>query len=176
MQPTLQDVHVNVPLTMLSLMYMQSADAFVADRMFPTVTVNHKSDSYWKFDRSDFNRNQMAKRAPSTESAGGGYKVDSSGTYVAEVWSLHKDIDDQIRANSDAALRPDMNATRWLTMQAMISKEVAWAAAFFAASIFAASAPDSSIPRIAWRAASPPPDQRSPTALIASSSRFPSAA
>lgn len=136
MQPSLTDVHVNAPLTNLSLLYAQEETAFVADRVFPVLPVSFKSDVYYTFDRSDFNRNQMTKRAPSTESAGGGYKLDNTGTYNCDIWALHKDIDDQLRANSDAATNPDFNATRFLTTQAMISKEVAWASAFFATAIW----------------------------------------
>lgn len=135
-QPTLSDVHVNAPLSNLSLMYAQDEGSFVADKVFPTLPVQYKSDVYYTFDRSDFNRNQMKKRAPSAESAGGGYKLDNTATYNCDVWALHKDIDDQIRANSDSAVQPDLNATRWLTTQALISKEVAWATAFFATSIW----------------------------------------
>ena len=137
-QPTLSDVHVNAPLSNLSLMYAQEMDNFVADKVFPIIPVQNKSDLYYIFDRSDFNRDQMQKRAPATESAGGGYKL-GTGSYDATVWALHKDIDDQIRANSDPGLNPDMNATRWLTTQSMISKEVAWAAAFFTSGVWTGS-------------------------------------
>lgn len=130
-QPTLSDVHVNVPLTNLSLMYRQDAAAFVALRVFPIIPVSFKSDLYYKFTRADFNRNQMKKRAPGTESAGGGYTL-TTDSYNADVWSLHKDIPDQIRANSDSVLQPDLEATQFLTMQALISREVDWASNFFA--------------------------------------------
>lgn len=134
--PTLSDVHVNAPLTFLSNSYMQDESVFVADKVFPNVPVQFKSDRYYTYDRGDFNRNNMQKRAPSTESQGGGYKVDSTPTYNCEVWALHKDIDDQIRDNSDTVLSPDADATRWLTMQALISREVNWAAAYFGTGIW----------------------------------------
>lgn len=131
-QPTLSDVHVNALLTNLSNMYMQEEDAFVASRVFPMVPVQKASDRYLTYSRADFNRNTMRKRAPSTESAGGGYKLDNSPTYSVDVWALHKDIDDQQRANADAILSLDMEATRWLVQQSLISREVDWAASFFA--------------------------------------------
>lgn len=131
-QPTLTDVHVNAPLTILSNMYAQEEKNFIASRVFPIVPVAKASDRYYTYDRSDFNRNTMRKRATSTESAGGGYKIDNTPTYSVDVWALHKDIDDQIRANADAVLSLDMEATKWLTTQYLISKEVDWAASFFA--------------------------------------------
>lgn len=130
-QPTLSDVHVNALLTQLSNMYAQEESAFVATRVFPIVPVTKASDRYVTYSRADFNRNLMRKRAPSTESAGGGYKLDNTPTYSVDVWSLHKDIDDQVRANADAILNLDLEATRWLVNQSLISREVDWASKFF---------------------------------------------
>jgi hypothetical protein len=135
-QPTLSDVHVNVPLTNLSLMYAQEEAAFVARRVFPSIPVLKASDRYYVFSRADFNRNTMRKRAPSTESAGGGYKLDNTPNYSVDVWALHQDIDDQIRGNADAAVQLDMQATRWLVTQSLISRELDWATSFFAASLW----------------------------------------
>jgi hypothetical protein len=132
-QPTLSDVHVNVPLTNLSNMYLQEASAFVAERVFPIVPVQKISDVYYTYNRGDFNRNQMKKRAPGAESAGSGYNLDNSGSYLCDVWSLHKDIPDQVRANSDSVLQPDLETTSFLSMQARISREVDWASKFFGA-------------------------------------------
>src|ERR1035441_425628 len=117
-QPTLGDVHINRPLTMLSVGYQQDAADFIADKVSPGVSVPNKSDLYFKYNLGDFFRNSMQKRAPGTEAAGGGYKV-STGTYTAEVWALRKDIDDQIRANTDAPLNADRDAVLWLTQQAL---------------------------------------------------------
>ncbi len=130
-QPTLSDVHVNALLTNLSNMYAQEESNFIASRVFPIVPVQKASDRYLTYSRADFNRNTMRKRAPSTESAGGGYTIDNTPTYSVNVWALHKDIDDQVRANADAILSLDMEATKWLTTQYLISKEVDWSAAFF---------------------------------------------
>lgn len=134
--PTASAVHVNRPLTNISIAYMQNAAGFVADRVFPNIPVAKQSDRYFKYDRSDAWRNQMTKRAPSTESAGGGWKLDNTPTYFADVWALHKDIDDQIRANADDPLNMDRDATTWLSQQALISREVTWAAKYFTTGIW----------------------------------------
>ena len=78
----------------------------------------------------------MAKRAPSTPSAGSGWKIDSSATYYAEVYALHKDIADSIRANADAPLDMDRDATEWLTLQALIQREITWASNYFTTAIW----------------------------------------
>lgn len=134
--PTAGDVHVNTPLTNISIAYMQDAAGFVADQVFPNVPVAKQSDRYFRYDRSDFARNQFVRRAPGAESAGGGYKIDNSPTYFCDVWSLHKDIADQIRSNADAPLNMDRDATLWLSEQAMISREVTWAANYFTTGVW----------------------------------------
>src|SRR5581483_10335384 len=52
------------------------------------------------------------------------------GTYACNVWATHKDVDDQIRANSDSPLSPDRDATIFLTNKALIRRENFWAGQF----------------------------------------------
>ena len=127
-QPTVSDVHVDAILTNMSVAYMQEAYAFVASRAFPQVSVQKQSDKYFTYSQADFFRDQVQLRADGTQSAGTGYSL-STATYSAEVYALHKDIGDQVRANSDAPLDPDMDATRFLTQQMLIRQEVEWASA-----------------------------------------------
>lgn len=134
-QPTLGDVHVNRPLTTLSIGYQQDAKDFVSNVVFPQIPVNNKSDTYFKYNRGDFFRNNMQKRAPGTPAVAGGYKL-ATAPYIADVWAEKKIIDDQIRANSDNPLQPDRDATFFLTQQAMINRDVNWAAAYFAPTIW----------------------------------------
>lgn len=136
MTPTASDVHVNKPLTNISIAFFQDAQAFVADRVFPNIPVQKQSDRYFRYDRADLMRDTMKKRAPGTESAGGGYKLDNTPTYFCDVWALHKDIDDQIRANADDPLNMDRDATMFLSEQAMISREVQWMSTFFTTGVW----------------------------------------
>lgn len=135
-QPTLSDVHVNIALTNLSVAFRQDEATFVADKVFPIVPVDQQSNVYFTYTRGDWNRNTMKKRAPGTESAGTGFGLDKTGTYSADIWSLHHDIPDAIRANADAVLNMDADATRFLIQQALITKEVNWATTFFATSVW----------------------------------------
>lgn len=134
--PTSGDVHVNRPLTNISIAYMQDASGFVADKVFPNIPVQKQSDRYFRYDRADFWRNQFKKRAPGTESAGSGWKIDSTPTYYCEKWALHKDIDDETRANADAPLNMDRDTTEWLSQQALISREVEWSSKYFTTSVW----------------------------------------
>jgi len=131
MQPSRSDVHVNAMLTDVTVAYIQEAKAYVADRAFANIPVQHESNRYFVYSRADFFRNQVKERAPSTESAGGGWNLDSTPSYSAKEYGLHKDIDDRVRNNSDAAIDMDRDATEFLAQQALIARESTWAAAFF---------------------------------------------
>ena len=134
-QPTPGDVHVNRPLSNISVGFMQAAEGFVADKVFPNIPVAKQSDLYYTIDRSFWNRIEMAKRAPGTESQGVGWET-STDPYFAHVYALHHDIEDERRANADSVFQLDEEATTLLSMQAMTKREKVWATAFFAASIW----------------------------------------
>ena len=137
MQPTAGDVHVNAPLTNVSVAYIQSANDFIASKVFPNIPVQKQSDRYYVYNRGDFNRDEMELRAPGAESAGSGYTLDNTPTYFADRWGIHKDIPDEMRANADAALNPDREATIFVTTKALIRREKLFVGKFFKTGVWA---------------------------------------
>lgn len=133
--PTPNSVHVNRPLTNISISWKQDNNDFVADRVFPVVPVKNQGDEYYVYDRAYWHRSNMQERAPATESAGGGFKL-TTANYFAKVFALHQDVDDQTRANADAAISLDQDATEWLMEQAMIKKEVDFAAKYMTGGVW----------------------------------------
>src|SRR3989304_1871939 len=102
MKPTSSDVHVNAPLTNISVAYLQAAENYISDKVFPVVPVAKQSDRFFKYGKDDWFRDDARERAPATESAGGGFTLDNTPNYYARVFAFHKDVDDQLRANADA--------------------------------------------------------------------------
>lgn len=131
-QPGRSDVHINQPLTNISIAYLQNADHFVAGRVFPQIPVAKQADAYFTYERGEFNRDEMQERAPGTESAGGSYQVGND-TYYARVFAFHKDIPVQVRANADSPINLDREATEFVTHKGLINREVNWATAYFTA-------------------------------------------
>ncbi len=129
--PTPGDVHVNTPLTNVSIMFLQDPSEFVAVRAFPVIPVNKQSDRYYVYNQADFYRDEMQIRGVGTEAAESGYRVDNTPNYFAEPWALKKPVPDQVRANADAVLNMDMDATFFLTQKALIKREKVWAANAF---------------------------------------------
>lgn len=129
--PTASDVHVNVPLTNISIAWLQQQDMFVAPQVFPNVPVSNQSNRYFTYQRDDWYRTEADVRAPGTESAGSGWRLDNTPTYYAEVYAVHKDVDDQIRANQDSVISMDRDSTLWVTQQLAIKRDKLWAAKYF---------------------------------------------
>ena len=52
--PTRSDVHVNAPLTNVSIAYVQDNNKFISSKVFPLVNVPKQSDLYFTYDQGDF--------------------------------------------------------------------------------------------------------------------------
>lgn len=135
LSPGRGSIHVDKPLTNISVAYMQNADGFVADRVFPIVPSQYQSDLYYELSRADWNRDQMKPRAPSTESQGGGYEWTRSN-YFCEVYGFHRDIDDQLVANADSVIDLHGEATRFVTQISMIQREVNFASTYMTSGVW----------------------------------------
>lgn len=132
-QPSRGDVHVNTPLTNISLAYIQAASNFVAGRVFPTISVSKQSDIYFSYDRGEFNRDEMGERLPGTESEGGSYAIAHDQTYYARTYSYHKDVPDQVRANAGGPIMLDREATEYVTLKGLIKREAVFVTNYFTA-------------------------------------------
>jgi hypothetical protein len=133
--PTPSLLHVDVPLTNISVGYMQDQSLYVADQVFPKVPVQHQSNLYWKYNKSEWRRTEVQKRAPSTESVGAGWRM-SQDSYFAHVYALHKDIDDQLRANADSVFSLNRDATQFVTDQLLLHREIDWVSTYFASGVW----------------------------------------
>jgi len=127
-------VHVDQPLTNLTLAYAQSQENFIADKVFPTVGVSKQSDKYYLYDRANMNRTgDVEKLAPRTEVNRIGMTLSTS-SYFADVYGLGMDFDEQTLANEDAMLDIRSAGAETLAMRLMIHREEQFASNFFVAS------------------------------------------
>ena len=134
-QPNINSVHVDAILTNISVAYLQNQDNFIADKVFPVIPVDKKSDKFFTYTKNDWFRDEAQRRAGGTESAGGGYGL-STDSYSADVFAFHKDVDDQTLYNADAPLNPLREATEFVTRRLALRKEIQWNSDFFAGSIW----------------------------------------
>ena len=134
-QPNSTDVHVDAPLTNLSIGFKNDMSNFVADKVFPTVPVAKQTDKFFTYTQADFFRTDAQLRAPGTESAGSGYNLSTS-TYSCDVLALHKDIADQTRENADAPLDMNRDAVEFLTQHMMLKREIDFADTFLKSGVW----------------------------------------
>lgn len=129
--PKLGDVHVNKPLTNISIAHLQAATEFAAAQVFPVVPVQKQSDRYFQYNKGDLLRTEAQIRAPATESAGVDYDIDNTPSYSCDKYALHMDVDEDLKANADAPLSPERDAARILTQKLLIKRDLLFAESFF---------------------------------------------
>jgi hypothetical protein len=132
--PAGADIHVNVPLTNVSVAWFQN-QPWAAPTVFPNVPVQKQGDLYWKYDRGDFFQALAEVRAPATESVGGGWNV-SQDSYYAKVWAVHQDLDDQTLANADAQFTVEADSARWVVQQLGLKREAQFVETFMAMNVW----------------------------------------
>jgi len=134
-QPTGSQVHVDAILTNVSVAYMQKAENFIADKVFPIVPVDKQSDKYFVYDKNDWLRDEAQVRTDGTESVGSGYNI-STATYYADVYAIHKDIGDQTRANADAPINVDREAAEFVTQRLLTRREIQFVSDFMTGGVW----------------------------------------
>lgn len=134
--PTMQNAHIDRALTNMSVAYMQDANAFIADKVFPIVRVKRQSDVYYIYNKGDFMRDEAQLRGAATESAGGDYGVEASDPYYCRKHAFHKDVTPEERANYDEPLDADSDATDFVSQKMLIRREMEWASKFFKSGIW----------------------------------------
>lgn len=124
------NLHVDRVQTNYSLQYALGQQDYVAGKATSRVTVLKSSDAYVTYDRGHFLRDEMEERPLGGTPVQVGYKLGSDN-YNAREYALEHFIDDRQRANVDAPINLDMNATRLLTTKSLIKRDRTWVQRFF---------------------------------------------
>jgi len=129
-------VHIDQPLSNLTLAYVQEQSNFIADKVFPTVGVQRQSDKYYIYDRANMNRTgDVKKLAPRTEVNRIGMAI-SNDSYFADVYGLGMDFDEQTLANEDAMLEIRAAGSQTIVNRLLIHREEQFATSFFSAGVW----------------------------------------
>ena len=127
---TPSQVHLDVPLTNLTIAYAQEMTNFVADKVFGTVSVDKQSNKFYKYDREGLRHGDVKLLAPRTEVDRVGMSL-SNDNYFAEVRGIGMDFDEQELANEDTMLEFRSQGANVLMEKVLIDREVRWADTFF---------------------------------------------
>ena len=132
---TPSQVHIDVPLTNLTIAYAQEMTNFVADRVFGTISVDKQSNKFYKYDREGLRHGDVKLLAPRTEVNRVGMSL-SDDNYFAEVRGIGMDFDEQELANEDTMLEFRSQGANTLMEKILIDREVRWADTFFTAGVW----------------------------------------
>lgn len=134
--PTIRSVQAVDPvLTNMLIGYQQSADRFVASRVFPYVPVENDSGTYFIVTKKYFFLDELEQRAPGTDFARMDYGLSTS-TYTTLQYAGDEAIADEIRANSQAPMDLEQIALRHIAQRSLLRKEIQFAADFFTTSVW----------------------------------------
>ena len=133
---TPSQVHMDQPLTNLTIAYAQEQSNFIADKVFPIVGVSKQSDKYYIYDRDNMNRTGDVKAlAPRTEVNRIGMSL-SEDSYYADVYGLGMDFEQQMLANEDAMLNVRSAGAQTLLNRLLIHREEKFADTFFSTGVW----------------------------------------
>jgi len=119
-------LHVDRWLTNFSVNYVQDNRNFINQRAASVVPVLKQTDTYVTYDRGYFWRDEAMPRPLGGRPVQVGYKV-GQGLYSCIEYALEHVVDDRQRANVDAPISLDENATILLTQKMMIKGDRLWA-------------------------------------------------
>src|SRR3990167_6472286 len=119
-KPTTQQVHIDQPLTNISIAY--TPGDFIAPGVFPLTPVQKQSDKYYIYTKADWLRREAGPRAPGTRARRGDYGL-STAQYACVEQAIAKGVPDEMVANADKPLRPLEDASRWATNQLLLEVE-----------------------------------------------------
>lgn len=133
-QPTKSDVHIDRPLTNVSIAYKN--DLYIWDRVFPVIKVNKESDKYYIFTQGDWFRDEARVRAPGDPVALSGYTLSTS-TYSCEEYAVGTKLPDRVVKNAD---QPPLNLriekAQWVTDRIYLKMERQLASEIFTTSVW----------------------------------------
>ncbi len=109
--PTGRDIHVDTPLSNIFVEAFDAAGDYVAQQLFPVVSVGKQSDKYYTLDKDSWLLVPNTARAPKTKANRVDWKV-SSDSYYADNYALAGEIALEDLANQDNAIRLRENTVR----------------------------------------------------------------
>lgn len=129
------NVHQDVALSNLSIAYAQEESRLIATQVFPEVPVDKRSDKYYIWARDFWHRAVMARKSAGSKTPRAGLGINNA-TFTCDGYWLGYQLDRDSLANEDAAVDSERAATEWLTYQALLNREIKFAADFFVTGIW----------------------------------------
>lgn len=134
-QPMPSQVYINVPLTNMSVAFVQSSDKFIARKVFPNIPTGPQGGTYFIYPKGTFTRDEMQKRAPGAPAAMMGHKP-TTAQYLCDFYSVGHPLPDQTMANNQSPLKTDRAAMKLLARAAEMRLERHFATNFMTTGVW----------------------------------------
>jgi hypothetical protein len=126
------NVHVDAPLSNLSLAYMQDQNEYIASKFAPIVPVSQISGVYFKYSKRTFFENPTKKWTPGSKMAGGQMDMDTNGSYSCLFRAYEYPLPAHLAAAQDSMVMLERAVTEKVTRALLLDREIQIATDMFA--------------------------------------------
>lgn len=128
------NVHVDAPLSNLSLAFMQDQSEYIASKFAPIISVGQISGVYFKYAKRTFFENPTKKWTPGSKMAGGMMNMDTRGTYSCQFRAYEYPLPAHLAAAQDSMVMLERAVTEKVTRALLLDREIQIATDMFATS------------------------------------------
>jgi hypothetical protein len=118
------NIHVDQPLSNLSIAYMQDQGEFIAAKFAPIISVSQISGNYFKYSKRTFMENPTKKWTPGSKMAGGAMDMDTRGTFSAQFRAYEYPLPAHLAAAQDSMVMLERAVTEKVTRALLLDREI----------------------------------------------------
>lgn len=133
--PNLNNVHIDVPLTNLTLARMQKRTNFIADRVFPRVPSPNVTDKYYTFGDKTFFQDTAVPYSADSAPTRLSFQI-SNDSFTIGFYPVEVPLDAPIEANADAMLNLSQVCSETVANSLLIGRERAFMSSFFTTGVW----------------------------------------
>jgi hypothetical protein len=128
------DIHVDAPLSNMSVAYMQDQTEYIADKWFPIIPVSQISGVYFKYAAKTFFENPTKSWTPGTLMESGSMDMDTRGTFSCSFRAYEFPMPAHMAAAADSVVQLERAVVEKVARALLIDREAQIAGDFFAGS------------------------------------------
>ena len=118
------NIHVDQPLSNLSLAFIQDQSEYIAAKFAPIIPVSQISGVYFKYAKRTFFENPTKRWTPGSKMAGGVMDMDSNGTYSAQFRAYEYPLPAHLAAAQDSMVMLERAVTEKVTRALLLDREI----------------------------------------------------
>lgn len=130
------DIHVNLPLSSMSVAYATKREEYIADKVFPKIPVPWQNGRYYTYGRDTFFRNRGRKWIPGTPMPQSSFDLDNTPTYGCEFRAFEYPLRWDLAKNMDSVIQIEKTTAEYIAQALLQGREQEWADTFFKTTVW----------------------------------------